>query len=79
MYKCLLSKATTSCLLHLDLCGSGGDKAPADPAARGGPDLHGGPQLAQSWAVSYTHLDVYKRQHTHTHTHTHTHILFIFT
>ena len=22
--------------------------------------------------VSYTHLDVYKRQHTHTHTHTHT-------
>ena len=23
-------------------------------------------------AVSYTHLDVYKRQHTHTHTHTHT-------
>ena len=21
--------------------------------------------------VSYTHLDVYKRQHTHTHTHTH--------
>ena len=21
-------------------------------------------------AVSYTHLDVYKRQHTHTHTHT---------
>ena len=22
-------------------------------------------------AVSYTHLDVYKRQHTHTHTHTH--------
>ena len=25
-----------------------------------------------SAAVSYTHLDVYKRQHTHTHTHTHT-------
>ena len=24
--------------------------------------------------VSYTHLDVYKRQHTHTHTHTHTHM-----
>ena len=24
-------------------------------------------------SVSYTHLDVYKRQHTHTHTHTHTH------
>ena len=26
-------------------------------------------------AVSYTHLDVYKRQHTHTHTHTHTRIM----
>ena len=25
-------------------------------------------------SVSYTHLDVYKRQHTHTHTHTHTDI-----
>ena len=23
--------------------------------------------------VSYTHLDVYKRQHTYTYTHTHTH------
>ena len=27
--------------------------------------------LGDCVAVSYTHLDVYKRQHTHTHTHTH--------
>ena len=30
--------------------------------------------LAHLFTVSYTHLDVYKRQaHTHTHTQTHTH------
>ena len=31
--------------------------------------------------VSYTHLDVYKRQHTHTHTYIHTHVyiwIYIF-
>ena len=28
-------------------------------------------------SVSYTHLDVYKRQHAPTHTHTHTHNAYI--
>ena len=31
--------------------------------------------LRGQWPVSYTHLDVYKRQHTHTHTHTCMHAL----
>ena len=34
--------------------------------------LCAGNKVTESRAVSYTHLDVYKRQHTHTHVHTYT-------
>ena len=43
----------------------------ADELAKKGTSIKQEPSRLSTIAVSYTHLDVYKRQHTHTHTHTH--------